>query len=133
MNTINTQRLLEEYVDLFNRQDEENVVQAIPNAAALDWLGSHIPRVSLPDPAIERTYYFRWWTYRKHLKRTPEGFVITEFHPDVSWAGKYNTINFYEFFSNFCYVNCAGNICTTVTYKNTNSFHRISLTIFCIF
>ena len=92
MNTINTQRLLEEYVDLFNRQDEENVVQAIPNAAALDWLGSHIPRVSLPDPAIERTYYFRWWTYRKHLKRTPEGFVITEFHPDVSWAGKYNTI-----------------------------------------
>ena len=59
MNTINTQRLLEEYVDLFNRQDEENVVQAIPNAAALDWLGSRIPRVSLPDPAIERTYYFR--------------------------------------------------------------------------
>ncbi len=32
--------------------------------------------------------YFRWWTFRKHLKRTPDGFVITEFLPPVGWAGK---------------------------------------------
>lgn len=38
-------------------------------------------------------YYFRWWTFRKHIKQTPDGFVITEFLPDVSWAGKYNTIS----------------------------------------
>ena len=28
-----------------------------------------------------------------YLKETPEGFVITEFLPDVPWAGKYNTIS----------------------------------------
>ncbi|MCY3023315.1 MAG: hypothetical protein NTW87_30420, partial [Planctomycetota bacterium] len=37
--------------------------------------------------------YFRWWTYRKHIKQTPDGFVITEFLPKVSWAGKHNSIN----------------------------------------
>src|SRR5690606_30199547 len=39
------------------------------------------------------TYYFRWWTFRKHIRKIPDGFVITEFLPDVPWAGKYNTIN----------------------------------------
>src|SRR5262249_10261551 len=46
-----------------------------------------------PDKVIEETYYFRWWTYRKHIHATPEGYVITEFLPTVPWAGKYNTIN----------------------------------------
>ena len=32
-------------------------------------------------------------TYRKHIKQTPDGFVITEFLPQVSWSKKYNTIN----------------------------------------
>src|SRR5262249_10970554 len=38
-------------------------------------------------------YYFRWWTYRKHIKETPAGFVVTEFLSDVPWAGMYNTIS----------------------------------------
>ena len=42
---------------------------------------------------MEQTYYFRWWTYRKHIKNTPDGYVVTEFLPDVPWGGKYNTIN----------------------------------------
>jgi hypothetical protein len=46
-----------------------------------------------PDSSVERTYYFRWWVYRKHIKETPGGFVITEFLPDVPWSGKYNTIS----------------------------------------
>lgn len=92
MKEINTERILREYVQAFNRTDEENVVQAVPNAAAEDWLLARAPRIAVPDAEIQRTYYFRWWVYRKHVKRTPEGFVLTEFHPDVSWAGKYNTI-----------------------------------------
>ena len=92
MKEINTERILREYVQAFNRTDEENVVQAVPNAAAADWLLARAPRIAVPDAEIQRTYYFRWWVYRKHVKRTPEGFVLTEFHPDVSWAGKYNTI-----------------------------------------
>ena len=90
---VDTHALLDAYIRMFNQEDEETIVQAVPNAAALDWLEARIPRVALPDAAIERAYYFRWWTYRKHLKQTPEGFVVTEFLPPVSWAGKYNTIS----------------------------------------
>ena len=92
MSAPDTARLLSSYVRSFNETDEENVVQAVPNAQAGDWLLAHAPRIAVPAPAIERTFYFRLWTYRKHLKRTPAGFVVTEFHPDVSWAGLYNTI-----------------------------------------
>src|SRR5262249_30437878 len=28
---------------------------------------------------VEETYYFRWWSFRKHLEKTPDGFVFTEF------------------------------------------------------
>ena len=49
--------------------------------------------IDLPNKEIEETYYFRWWTYRKHIKNTDDGFVITEFLPIVNWSGKHNTIN----------------------------------------
>jgi hypothetical protein len=47
----------------------------------------------VPDKDIETTYYFRWWTYRKHIEQTPDGFIITEFLPHVPWAGKDNSID----------------------------------------
>ncbi len=53
----------------------------------------NIPLFECPDKQIEETYYFRWWTYRKHIKKTDSGFVITEFLPDVPWAGKDNAIS----------------------------------------
>ena len=49
--------------------------------------------IDLPDKDIEETYYFRWWTYRKHIKNTEDGYVITEFLPKVNWSKKHNTIN----------------------------------------
>ena len=85
---------LEKYVRLFLADDGvETKTNAIPNAAALAFLEENIPYFECPDKEIERAYYFRWWTYRHHIKRTPSGYVITEFLPDVSWAGKHNTIN----------------------------------------
>ncbi len=83
----------EHYIDRFNSEDEELYVQHIPNAQAWQFLQTNIPLFECPDKGIERTYYFRWWTYRKHIKSTPDGFVITEFLPPVGWAGKHNTIN----------------------------------------
>ena len=53
----------------------------------------NVPLFDCPDKEIELTYFFRWWTYRKHLRQTPEGFVVTEFLPNVPWAGKFNTIS----------------------------------------
>ncbi len=67
--------------------------QYIPNDKATEFLKSNVPLFECPDATIEQTYYFRWWTYRKHIKQTPDGFVVTEFLPAVTWAGKYNTIS----------------------------------------
>jgi predicted GH43/DUF377 family glycosyl hydrolase len=81
------------YVDTFNEHDEELYVQHVPNAQTWKFLKANIPLFECPDKDFERTYYFRWWTYRKHIKKTPDGFVITEFLPSVPWSGKYNTIS----------------------------------------
>lgn len=81
------------YVTQFNRDDEELHRNAYPNAAAWEFLKDNMPLLECPDEEIQLTYYFRWWTYRKHLKRTPAGFVVDEFLPAVPWAGKYNAIS----------------------------------------
>lgn len=81
------------YIDGFNQNDVEYYHNFINNEGSWAFLSQNIPLLDCPDPDIERTYYFRWWTYRKHIKKTPEGYVISEFLPDVPWAGKYNTIS----------------------------------------
>jgi len=81
------------YIETFNENDEELYVQHIPNEKAWEFLKGNVPLFECPDKDFERTYYFRWWTYRKHIKLTPDGFVITEFLPKVGWSGKHNTIN----------------------------------------
>ncbi|ULQ53254.1 MGH1-like glycoside hydrolase domain-containing protein [Flavihumibacter fluvii] len=81
------------FIDSFNANDNELYPQFITNEKSRDFLSKNIPLFDCPDSMFLRTYYFRWWTYRKHIKKTPEGFVISEFLPAVPWAGKYNTIN----------------------------------------
>jgi len=82
-----------DYIEAFNNSDDELYQQYIPNDGADAFLENNIPYFQCPDKELEEIYYFRWWTYRKHIKKTPVGFVITEFLPDVSWSGKYNTIS----------------------------------------
>lgn len=81
------------YVSEFNADDEEIYKQAYPNVVAADFLKENIPVLDCPDKNLEKTYYFRWWTFRKHIKKIPSGYIITEFLPDVSWAGNFNAIN----------------------------------------
>src|ERR1044072_1837183 len=69
------------YIDRFNEEDNELYREYYPNEAAWSFLQSNIPLMDCPDKNIELTYYFRWWTYRKHIKLTPDGFIITEFLP----------------------------------------------------
>ncbi len=52
-----------------------------------------IPLLELEDRCVEEIYYYRWHTYCQQVKSTPAGFVVTEFLPEVPWAGIYNTIN----------------------------------------
>jgi hypothetical protein len=80
------------YVEQFNADDEE-LYSNIPNSEAYSFLEENIPLFECPDQDFERTYYFRWWTYRKHVKKTVDGYVITEFLPEVPWSGKHNTIS----------------------------------------
>jgi len=80
------------YVQKFNKNDDELYKQYYPNIQADKFLKDNIPFFECPDKQLEETYYFRWWTYRKHIQRNQEGFVITEFLPKVGWSGKYNTI-----------------------------------------
>ncbi len=94
--------LFKAYVDKFNAYDDERVVNHIDNRSAWPWLEHTIPFFECPDKEIEETYDFRWWTYRKHITATPDGFVVTEFLPPVPWSKKHNTIacaaghHFYE-------------------------------------
>ena len=87
------------YIESFNQQDTLDLhfnavpeTKMISNSDTWDFLENNIPFLDCPDKEIEEVYYYRWWTFRKHIKETPKGYVITEFMPNVSWAEKYNTI-----------------------------------------
>jgi len=79
-------------VDYFNRMEDENIVQAIPNAASWEWMKANIPFFDCPQDNFLELYYYRWWTYRKHIKETPSGYALTEFLVQRSYADQYNLI-----------------------------------------
>ncbi len=81
------------YVDYFNKMEEENIKQAIPNDSAWVWMKKNIPLFECPQQNFEEMFYFRWWTLRKHIKKTEKGFVFTEFLIQRSYADKYNLIS----------------------------------------
>lgn len=80
------------YVDYFNRMEDENIVQAIPNAESWNWMKNNIPLFECPQDNFEEMFYYRWWTLRKHIKETPVGYAFTEFLVNRSYADKYNLI-----------------------------------------
>ena len=87
-----TRRLLSDYVRRFNAADEECYTNAVPNAGAEAFLLANVPRFACPDRTVEEAYYFRWWTYRKHLRHDIGVWTVSEFLPRVPWSGPGNTI-----------------------------------------
>ncbi len=81
------------YIDSFNRDDSGDAGGFIHNAQAADWIEQQIPFLACPDRDIEATYYYRWWAFRKHIEKTPRGFVVTEFLRHVKHAAEYNAIS----------------------------------------
>jgi len=67
------------HFERFNTMAEENVTNFVCNAKSWDWLQKEIPFFECPDREVEEMYYFRWWSFRKHLVQTTNGFVFTEF------------------------------------------------------
>lgn len=86
-------RLLKEYTREFNALDSEDVKNYVSNAKAAEWMSANVPLFECPDSAIQKVYYYRWWTFRKHLKETHVGFIFTEFITPVKHAGKFNAIS----------------------------------------
>jgi hypothetical protein len=80
------------YVDHFNTMEDENIKQAIPNDSAWSWMKKNVPLFECPQQNFEEMFYFRWWTLRKHIKKTEKGFAFTEFLIQRSYADKYNLI-----------------------------------------
>ena len=81
------------HIERFNSMEDENITNLVSNAQSWTWLQRNIPLFECPDREVEEIYYFRWWSFRKHLVQTTNGFVITEFLPPVSHAGAFNTIS----------------------------------------
>lgn len=77
----------------FNADDDEQTVNLIPNAGAWDWYHANVPLFECPDETIENIYAYRWWCYRKHIKQTPAGRIVTEFILPVRHAGSQNSIS----------------------------------------
>ena len=90
---MNGKDLLRTYVDKFNKNDFENYTPQIGNDKAYDFLAEQIPFLHCPDKDIEETYYFRFWTLRKHIRKLQnEKYVFSEFFEPVPWGGQHNTI-----------------------------------------
>ncbi len=69
------------HIAKFNAMEPETVVNAVPDAQALDWLSDHVPRFACADQKTEEIYWFRWWALRKHLQKeqVTGRWVFTEF------------------------------------------------------
>src|SRR5580658_8252273 len=83
----------EHYIASFNRIFPQEVTNYIPDERAWEFLSANIPFFTCPDAEIEQLYYYRWWAYRKHIKQTPVGFLITEFLKPVNHASEYNSLS----------------------------------------
>lgn len=68
------------HVEALNQMDAEAVVNLIPNATVWQWMSEQIPLFECPDKELEKMYYFRYWSYRKHIKQL-DFICLTEFLP----------------------------------------------------
>jgi len=87
LNPENYQHYFTEFV-----RDEKDMLGDAP-VLPWRWFVENIPWLDVPDPELEEIYYFRWYSFQKHIKETPDGFVISEFLDNVPWAGKFNMID----------------------------------------
>ena len=80
-------------VATFIQQDSGDVQNYIDNNHSYEWLSQNIPLFDCPDSILQKIYYFRWWSFRKHLVKTRYGFIFTEFITHVKFGGEYGAIS----------------------------------------
>jgi hypothetical protein len=79
--TVLQSKTYRHYIEQFNRRDGDKNPEhaAFPNSEAWNFLSENCPFFDSPDKEVEKTYYYRWWLYRKHIKKESGQFVISEF------------------------------------------------------
>ena len=78
------------YLFLDAKSERDRYDRKIGNLSPFD-VG--IPLLDLSSEVIREIYYYRQHSFCKHIRKTEAGHVVTEFYPNVPWAGKYNTIS----------------------------------------
>ncbi len=72
------------YVDTFHQQEREATGKLYEGEGGEDswaWMQRTIPWFDSSDKSFEEMYYFRWYAWKKHLVKTPTGYIITEWLP----------------------------------------------------
>ena len=72
------------YVELFREQEKEatgKLYEGEGDESTWTWMQREIPWFDSSDKAFEEMYYFRWYAWKKHLVKTPRGYLITEWLP----------------------------------------------------
>jgi len=78
------------YFTTFIHQEEEATGK--PGADSWQWMAANIPWFESSNKEFEEIYYFRWYSFQKHIVHTDAGDVIDEFLFKVKWAGYGNTV-----------------------------------------
>ena len=74
--------------------DEYSVINH--KAEFLNWFENNIPYFDCDNENLVEIYYFRWLTYRNNIRKITDkwnGYIISEFLPNVGWSGLYNSIS----------------------------------------
>jgi hypothetical protein len=77
------------YIDTFRQQEFEATGKRYEGESGEDawtWMQHVVPWFDSSDKQFEEMYYFRWYAWRKHLVKTPRGYLITEWLPKPEMA-----------------------------------------------
>ena len=77
------------YVGTFQEQEREATGKLYEGEGGEDswtWMQREIPWFDASDKQFEEMYYFRWYAWKKHLVKTPRGYLITEWLPKPTMA-----------------------------------------------
>jgi hypothetical protein len=72
------------YEELFEQQERDATGKVYNGESGEDswsWMLRDIPWFDSSNKQFEEMYYFRWYAWKKHLVKTPTGYVITEWLP----------------------------------------------------
>ena len=77
------------YVDTFRDQERQATGKLYEGEDGEDswaWMQREIPWFDSSNKHFEEMYYFRWYAWKKHLVKTPQGYLITEWLPKPAMA-----------------------------------------------